>query len=266
MTIKDCVGEKGLCGILVYGDSSGAFVGGEVILNKDTENSTTEAGSALAIFGGSLYVSSSTIFANSQYYGAPVKVANSASLNFADGFEYKKINESDFTTSDCNDGDQWINMEYLNLTTSANKITAGISETDTNSTDFALVLGKHSDDDAEQESMRGALYISGNSSIYGVVDLFFKSSIGVTGVITSGETIKVKFEEIGSYTANVDGDYPLFWAAGSDRENANKSNAENIPNLFSVYGNSGYAIGASGRYVQYAVGENNGNTIYAPVK
>ena len=94
-----------------------------------------------------------------------------------------------------------------------------------------------------------------------------KSSIGVTGAITSDSVIKVKFEDIEEYESLIQeaGDYPLFWAAGSENVSENKDYAAAIPTKFTVYGDSGYTIGDSGRKIQYAQGENNGNTIYAPV-
>ena len=268
MTIKDCVGESGLCGIVIQGDSSASFVGGGITLSKDTEISKMD-GSALAILGGSLYVSSSTIFANSNY-GVPVKVVNSGSLNLADGFEFKSFSEdSDSFKADSvlSNGSPYITADTLGLEKTENKIISAENENSTNSENIALILGKDSEDATSESVTIGALYISGNSSIGGVIDLFMKSSIGVTGAITSDSVIKVKFEDIEEYESLIQeaGDYPLFWAAGSENVSENKDYAAAIPTKFTVYGDSGYTIGDSGRKIQYAQGENNGNTIYAPV-
>ena len=114
MTIKDCVGESGLCGILIQGDSSASFAGGKITLSKDAEISKMD-GSALAILGGTLYVSSSTIFANSNY-GSPVKVVNSGSLNLADGFEFKTFSEDSFEAeSVLSNGSSYITADTLGL-------------------------------------------------------------------------------------------------------------------------------------------------------
>jgi len=268
MTIKDCVGESGLCGIVIQGDSSASFVGGGITLSKDTEISKMD-GSALAILGGSLYVSSSTIFANSNY-GAPVKVVNSGSLNLADGFEFKSFSEGSFEAeSVLSNGSSYITADTLGLEKTENKIISAENENSTDSESIALILGKDSEGATSEIETIGALYISGNSSIGGVIDLFMKSSIGVTGEITSDSVIKVKFEDIEEYESLIQeeaGDYPLFWSAGSENASDNKDYADAIPTQFSVYGDSGYTIGDSGRKIQYAQGENNGNTIYAPVK
>lgn len=269
MTIKDCVGESGLCGIVIQGDSSASFVGGGITLSKDTEISKMN-GSALAILGGSLYVSSSTIFANSNY-GSPVKVVNSGSLNLADGFEFKLFSESEDSfkaESVLSNGSPYITADTLGLEKTENKIISAENENSTNSENIALILGKDSEGATSEIETIGALYISGNSSIGGVIDLFMKSSIGVTGAITSDSVIKVKFEDIEEYESltQTSGDYPLFWAAGAENASDNKDYADAIPTKFTVYEDSGYTIGDSGRKIQYAQGENNGNTIYAPVK
>ena len=268
MTIKDCVGESGLCGIVIKGDSRASFVGGKITLSKDTEISKMD-GSALAILGGSLYVSSSTIFANSNY-GSPVKVVNSGSLNLADGFEFKSFNEDSFEAdSVLSNGSSYITADTLGLEKTENKIISAENENSTDSEKIALILGKDSAGATSEIETIGALYISGNSSIGGVIDLFMKSSIGVTGAITSDSVIKVLFEDIDSYaslTQTSGGDYPLFWAAGQENASDNTDYADAIPTKFTVYGDSGYTIGDSGRKIQYAQGENNGNTIYAPVK
>ena len=268
MTIKDCVGKNGLCGIVIQGDSSGSFVGGKITLSKDTEISKMD-GSALAILGGSLYVSSSTIFANSNY-GVPVKVVNSGSLNLADGFEFKSFSEDSFEAeSVLINGSSYITADTLELEKTENKIASGESEENANSENIALILGKAASANDTEATIVGRLYISGNSLVYGVVDLFMKSSIGVTGAITSDSVIKVKFEDIEEYESLIQeeaGDYPLFWAAGAENASDNREYAAAIPTKFTVYGDSGYTIGDSGRKIQYAQGENNGNTIYAPVK
>ncbi len=266
MTIKDCVGESGLCGIVIQGDSSASFVGGGITLSKNTEISKMD-GSALAILGGSLYVSSSTIFANSNY-GSPVKVVNSGSLNLADGFEFKSFSVDSFEAeSVLSNGSPYITADTLGLEKTENKIISAENENSTDSENIALILGKNSEGATSEIETIGALYISGNSSIGGVIDLFMKSSIGVTGAITSDSVIKVKFEDIEEYESltQTSGDYPLFWAAGQENANDNKDYAAAIPTEFTVYGDSGYTIGDSGRKIQYAQGENNGNTIYAPV-
>ena len=266
MTIKDCVGESGLCGIVIKGDSSASFVGGGITLSKDTEISKMD-GSALAILGGSLYVSSSTIFANSNY-GSPVKVVNSGSLNLADGFEFKSFSEGSFEAdSVLSNGSPYITADTLGLEKTENKIISAENENSTNSESIALILGKNSEGATSEIETIGALYISGNSSIGGVIDLFMKSSIGVTGAITSNNVIKVKFEDIEAYESltQTSGDYPLFWSAGAENANDNKDYAAAIPTKFTVYEDSGYTIGDSGRKIQYAQGKNNGNTIYAPV-
>lgn len=266
MTIKDCVGESGLCGIVIKGDSSASFVGGGITLSKDTEISKMD-GSALAILGGSLYVSSSTIFANSNY-GAPVKVVNSGSLNLADGFEFKLFSEKSFEAeSVLSNGSPYITADTLLLEKTENKIISAENENSTDSEKIALILGKNSEGATYEIETIGALYISGNSSIGGVIDLFMKSSIGVTGEITSNNVIKVLFENIDSYESltQTSGDYPLFWAAGAENASDNKDYADAIPDYFEIYGMSGYTIADSGRKIQYAQGENNGNTIYAPV-
>ena len=269
MTIKDCVGESGLCGIVIQGDSSASFVGGKITLSKDTEISKMN-GSALAILGGSLYVSSSTIFANAKNYGAPVKVVNSGSLNLADGFEFKSFSEDSFEAeSVLSNGSSYITADTLGLEKTENKIISAENENSTDSENIALILGKDSEGATSEIETIGALYISGNSSIGGVIDLFMKSSIGVTGAITSDSVIKVKFEDIEEYESLIQdeaGDYPLFWAAGAENASDNREYATAIPTKFTVYGNSGYTIGDSGRKIKYAQGENNGNTIYAPVK
>jgi len=268
MTIKDCVGESGLCGIVIQGDSSASFVGGKITLSKDTEISKMN-GSALAILGGSLYVSSSTIFANAKNYGAPVKVVNSGSLNLADGFEFKSFSEDSFEAeSVLSNGSSYITADTLGLEKTENKIISAENENSTDSENIALILGKDSEGATSEIETIGALYISGNSSIGGVIDLFMKSSIGVTGAITSDSVIKVKFEDIEEYESLIQdeaGDYPLFWAAGAENASDNREYATAIPTKFTVYGNSGYTIGDSGRKIKYAQGENNGNTIYAPV-
>ena len=267
MTIKDCVGESGLCGIVIQGDSKASFVGGGITLSKDTEISKMN-GSALAILGGSLYVSSSTIFANAKNYGAPVKVVNSGSLNLADGFEFKSFSEGSFKAeSVLSNGSSYIMADTLKLEKTENKIISAENENSTNSENIALILGKDSKGATSEIETIGALYISGNSSIGGVIDLFMKSSIGVTGAITSDSVIKVKFEDIEEYESLIQtsGDYPLFWSAGAENASDNKDYADAIPTKFSVYGDSEYTIGNSGRKIQYAQGKNNGNTIYAPV-
>ncbi|WP_296327990.1 hypothetical protein [uncultured Treponema sp.] len=268
MTIKDCVGESGLCGIVIQGDSSASFVGGGITLSKNTEISKMD-GSALAILGGSLYVSSSTIFANSNY-GSPVKVVNSGSLNLADGFEFKSFNEDSFEAeSVLSNGSPYITADTLGLEKTENKIISAENENSTDSENIALILGKDSEGATSEIETIGALYVSGNSSIGGVIDLFMKSSIGVTGEITSNNVIKVKFEGIEAYaslTQEAAGDYPLFWAAGAENASDNREYATAIPDYFEIYGMSGYTIGDSGRKIKYAQGENNGNTIYAPVK
>ena len=269
MTIKDCVGESGLCGIVIQGDSSASFVGGGISLSKDTEISKMD-GSALAILGGSLYVSSSTIFANAKNYGAPVKVVNSGSLNLADGFEYKSFSEDSFEAeSVLSNGSPYITADTLGLEKTENKIISAENENSTNPENIALILGKAASANDTEAKIVGRLYISGNSLVYGVVDLFMKSSIGVTGAITSDSVIKVKFEDIDSYESLIQeeaGDYPLFWSAGAENASDNREYAEAIPDYFEIYGMSGYTIADSGRKIKYAQGENNGNTIYAPVK
>ena len=267
MTIKDCVGESGLCGIVIQGDSRASFAGGKITLSKDTEISKMD-GSALAILGGSLYVSSSTIFANSNY-GVPVKVVNSGSLNLADGFEFKSFSEDSFEAeSVLSNGSLYITADTLGLEKTENKIISAENENSTNSENIALILGKAASANDTEAKIVGRLYISGNSLVCGVVDLFMKSSIGVTGAITSDSVIKVKFEDIEEYESLIQeeaGDYPLFWAAGAENASDNREYAAAIPTKFTVYGDSGYTIGDSGRKIQYAQGENNGNTIYAPI-
>ncbi len=266
MNIFDCTGESGLAGILLNDGSSGAFVGGKISLNRALNTNAAQMdGSALAIIGSSLYVSSATIFANSDGYGAPVKVVSLdentlGSLNLADGFKFKEFDTEKFESVEVTSttGSEYITAGDFgsSYTQSANKIVCGTSADDSSSTQTAIILGT--------DSLTGALYISGNSPVYGVIDLFFKSSIGVTGAITSPE-IKIKFENIEKYATDIYGDYPIFWAAGSENASDNKEHASNIPNYFEIFDSSDYVIADSGLKVQYAQGENNGNTIYAPV-
>lgn len=265
--IIDTTGANGLHAILMNDTSLGAFVGGSITLNKETSISKID-GSAIALISSSLYVSSATVFANSSYYGAPVKVVASGEFNLAKGFEFKTFSESEFAGNyeKNNDGSNWITVETLGLTESESRVMAGASVSDSNSTQTAVVLGKKAETATSETDIKGQLFVSGNASVYGVVDLFYKSSIGVTGKLTSSDTIKVKFEDIASY-GNANGDYPLFWASGSDRASDTTADAAAIPEKFTVYGDDEYIIGASGRFVQYAGtnDEKNGNTIYAPV-
>ena len=260
MNIIDCTGESGLAGILLNDGSSGAFVGGKISLNEPVDFGKMD-GSALAIIGSSLYVSSATIFANSDDYGAPVKVVSLGSLNLADGFKFKEFDIEKFESKEVNSktGSEYITVGDFDTpyAQSANKIVCGTSADDSSSTQKAIILGT--------DSLTGALYISGNSPVYGVIDLFFKSSIGVTGEIKSSEAIKVKFENIEKYATDIYGDYPIFWAAGSENASDNKEHASNIPNYFEIFDSSDYVIADSAVKVKYAQGENNGNTIYAPV-
>lgn len=270
MTIENTIGANGLHAILMNSDSLGSFVGGSITLNNATAISK-EDGSAIALISSSLYVSSSTIFANSDYYGAPVKVVASGQLNLSKGFQFKTFKEDRFDASyEQNDSSEWITAETLGLEESESRVVAGTSVSHSASTQTAIVLGKKEESTSTSENeIKGQLFVSGKASVYGVVDLFFKSSIGVTGALETSETetIKVKFKDIASY-ASASGDYPLFWASGSDIADENKENAASIATKFEVYGDTDYTISATDRKIQYAGDNNaqNGNTIYAPVQ
>ena len=95
--------------------------------------------------------------------------------------------------------------------------------------------------------------------------MFFKSSIGQTGVINSSGTVKINFDNVENYAdSSINGDYPIFWCAGKDTEETNKTEAEKIPEHF-VAVNEGYTIQATTRSLQNSSAEQNGNIIYAPL-
>lgn len=262
MKIEDTLGANGLDAVLLNSNSSGAFVGGSISL--ECSASQTQNGSALSVIGSSIYLSSSVIFANSAYYGTPVAIVSGASINLADGFTFKTFDEDSFEALSTNNG-EYITVENLGLTKSENLIAYGTSKSDSSSSSTALVLGGETTTGGTAENT-GALYISGNSLIYGQVDMFYKSSIGQTGVITSGSSIKISFENVENYAdSSINGDYPIFWCAGKDTDESNKTEAEKIPEHFEA-ANEGYTIQATDRRLQSSSEAQNGNTIYAPSK
>jgi len=277
-TISECLAED-YASVIIANSSDGAFVGGKISLTEDPSEilgSSYEKQYALVIAGlnatsggSSLFVSSSTIFTNTTYDYEPVVVyAGYSQLNLADGFTFVKFDENDFVPVQlASDGSKTIyaDNESLGLEKSANIIAASkTSSIDKDSTETALQLGLYEGSTAYV----GSLYINGNSSIYGVVNLAYKSNIGQTGAFSSdtNETIKIDFGEyISNYENASSVNYPIYWAAGT--ENTEDESSCVTTSKFEVYNADGYSIQRTNNVV---AGTDNAlidaiNHIYAPL-
>ena len=250
---------------------NGAFVGGSIILSSDESLSTvTEmANRDNAIFvsgSGEFFISSSTVYANTNKHGYPVQI-NASSLNLSDGFKYKYFNIADFTVYERQNPDDnneetkmYVTASTLGLKQGSNVIAAAQSSsltTSEESTEYALYLTYDS-----------VLYMSGASEIYGIVKMncgtSSSSAIAQTGKLTSNVVTRLDFgSDIATYQ-NLSGNCPLYWAAGQTLGNEESSFN---PAKFAVYNNAGYKIGETSRKVSGTGTTADGNnTIYAPVR
>ncbi len=286
-TISECLAED-YASVIIANSSDGAFVGGKISLTEDPSEilgSSYEKQYALVIAGlnansggSSLFVSSSTIFTNTTYYYEPVVVyAGYSQLNLADGFTFVKFDENDFVPVQLASDDSetiYADDASLGLTRSANIIAASkTSSIDKDSTETALQLGIYrlatdATGNSTEKVYVGSLYINGNSSIYGVVNLAYKSNIGQTGAFSSdtNETIKIDFGEyISNYENASSVNYPIYWAAGT--ENTEDESSCVTTSKFEVYNADGYSIQRTNNVV---AGTDNAlidaiNHIYAPL-
>lgn len=278
-TISECLAEDS-ASVIIANSSDGAFVGGKISLTEatseildsaDKQYALVIAGQSATLGGSSLFVSSSTIFTNTSYYNEPVVVyAGYSQLNLADGFTFVKFDEKDFAPAQLYASDDsetiYADDASLGLTRSANIIAASkTSSIDKDSTETALQLGFYEG----SKAYVGSLYINGNSSIYGVVNLAYQSNIGQTGAFSSdpNETIKIDFGDYIPLYASVAGvNYPIYWAAGE--ENTEDESSCVTTSKFEVYNAAGYSIQRTDNVV--AGTENTSidekNHIYAPLK
>lgn len=253
----------GTVSVFLY-NTQGSFVGGSISLTSSGKVVDSDTVLKLDQTQTNFYLSSSTVYSNTSVHGTPVVVSGGAQLNLSDGFTYQSFNIEKFEIEEYRDGDgseEYLTAETLGLTKGANVIAAAKSAAVTKSEDSAeLALSVGTDD---VNTAIGNLYISGNSAIYGVTRLYLYSVIAQTGKITSNVATKIDFGENIANFATQNGNYPLYWAGGS--EDTTKDGCHFETEKFAVYGNAGYKIGDSGRKVNEYGGENKDNTIYAPL-
>ena len=267
-TIENVLGSSASVSL---GDGvNGAFVGGSIILSSDeslsTETEMANRDNAIFVSGsGEFFISSSTVYANTNKHGYPVQI-NASSLNLSDGFKYKYFNIADFTVYERQNPDDnneetkmYVTASTLGLKQGSNVIAAAQSSsltTSEKSTEYALYLASDS-----------VLYMSGSSEIYGLVqmncDTSSSSAIAQTGKLTSNVVTRLDFgSDIANYENKISGNCPLYWAGGAQTLDDEEKSFN--PAKFAIYNNANYKIGATTRKVSNA-DTSNGNTIYAPV-
>lgn len=256
--------------VAVTNGTEGSFVGGTIALTSENTLSQADAvggrDSVLLVANSntSFTLASSTVYSNTAVHGIPIKLTDSASLNLAKGFKFKKFNTGRFAASFVDD-EAYISADNaaLGLKIEENAIAAAQSSEITKSTDSTETVFYV----GTSPSTPGFLYISGNSSIYGVVQLYLYSAIAQTGKLETENTIKVDFgATMTTYQNLTDGNYPLYWAGGQETDDSKFE-----LDKFEIYISNDYAveteyvIGDSGRKTNEYAGDNAGNTIYAPI-
>ncbi|MBQ8013677.1 MAG: hypothetical protein IJ257_04680 [Treponema sp.] len=256
--------------VAVTNGTEGSFVGGTIALTSENTLSQADAAgdrdSVLLVANSttSFTLASSTVYSNTAVHGIPIKLTDSASLNLAKGFKFKKFNTGRFAASFVDD-EAYISADNaaLGLKIEENAIAAAQSSEITKSTDSTETVFYV----GTSPSTPGFLYISGNSSIYGVVQLYLYSAIAQTGKFETENVIKVDFgATMTQYQNLTDGNYPLYWAGGQETDDS-KFELDKfelyISNDYAV--ETEYVIGDSGRKTNEYAGDNAGNTIYAPI-
>ena len=264
--------------VVLTAGSQGSFVAGSILLTSSEKIVDLDSAVMLAGSDTKFYLASSTVYSNASVHGIPVIVSNAAQLNLADGFPYKYFDITSFGVKEC-DSYIYADSEPINGTRGENVIAAAQSSTvtrSTSSTSLALSVGSEDDtSDSDETDTTGQLYISGYSSIYGVTRIYLGSVIAPTGEITSSVVTRLAFGDTIANFATQNGNGPLYWGSGSDSADANKANAQAIPDKFSVFGeyidkatgeSITFEIGDSRRKVNEYAGQCAGNTIYAPVQ
>ncbi|MBQ9283184.1 MAG: hypothetical protein IJ207_13475 [Treponema sp.] len=274
--------------VYLYGLTDGAFVGGSIILSSDESLSAATAtesrDNAIYIARSSNFsssasapfaVSSSVIYSNTAAHGYPVAITDSEAFNLSDGVKFYRFNEDSFEveqiTKTKSDGstEEYVTISDIDssLSASANILAAAQSSELTKSLD--------SEETAISLGYSSAMYISGNSEIYGTVEMNYNSvlncasAIAQTGEITSDVVTKVDFGEVSniSYYTNARNNAPFYWAGGSESSD-DMQNSFDL-SKFQIYDPDGdfssYLISATSRTVTDA-GESSGNTIYAPIE
>ncbi|MBQ4378548.1 MAG: hypothetical protein II821_05060 [Treponema sp.] len=250
---------------------SGAFVGGEISLSSTESLSDAQdvdsRDNALWVSGSnvSFFVSSSTVYSNTSSHGIPVCLISGASLNLSDGFKFKTFDCDSFAVVDKTpQSSDYISVTDLGFEKQANVIAAAQTSEVTkssSSTEYALSIAYDS-----------VLYTGGESEIYGIIKMNLNSSdktasaIAITGELKSNTDFNIDFGENIEEYASLRNNSPVYWAAGSAKEDDSQENYESMEaavQKLKVYNNDSYEIIEMERTVVDA-GDASGNSIYCP--
>ncbi|MBR1402669.1 MAG: hypothetical protein IJ558_00655 [Treponema sp.] len=155
-TIENCYAYTS-SGIAVNGENARlSFVGGHIVMAESPIASSDGESAVLWVHSSSnaVFISSATLFANSDCYPIAVKLSDAGDLNLADGFLFETF---DFDTNSVISDSNYTFAEKLGVTQQPTLIAYG-EECAQNTSHTAILL--------ENDSY---LYVNGNTGIYGTV-------------------------------------------------------------------------------------------------